>query len=59
MISVAEDANELRIDIRSVLEQTMPETEVFVDLGTSEPRLRSEDVGDTEGIGISENRRFG
>lgn len=59
LISVADEANELRIDIRSVLEHTMPETEALVALGTSEARLRIEAVGDTEGAGISEKRRFG
>lgn len=59
LISVAEDVKEFRIDIRSVLEQTMPAApETLTALGSSEARLRREEVGDTEGIGISENRLF-
>lgn len=66
-ISVAEDVNELKIDIKSVFEQTIPAADVpdagvvaVGGLGTSEARLLIDefDVGDTVGIGNSENRRF-
>lgn len=67
-ISVAEDVNELKIDIKSVLEQTIPAADVadagvvvvVGGLGTSEARLLIDEfeIDDTVGIGNSENRRF-